>query len=124
MESVDTATHIRAAALELAAGVFDRDTIMVPATRALPAAEEIVETARVFEAYLRGETGDAPAPTARPGGPIGLTLGEFVGLLAGPARDEPDADDLDHLAKCSGCRQRAIAQGKPVPPWLGGRSGG
>jgi hypothetical protein len=48
--------NVRAAALELAVTAYDPDQVMIamPGARVMPAAEEIVETAKVFEAYLRG----------------------------------------------------------------------
>jgi hypothetical protein len=58
--ALDPDMNIRAAALELAVDAYEPDQVMVsfPGARVAPAAEEIVETARVFEAYLREGGGD------------------------------------------------------------------
>jgi hypothetical protein len=118
--------NIRAAALELAVDAHDPDEVMVaaPGARVMPAAEEIVETAKVFEAYLRG-TGEAAPEQDQPADT--------------PAEDEVHSrvrfvrlqdlviggEKLDgHLARCSTCRVKWSASGRQVPPWMGGRSGG
>lgn len=120
MDGVDVDTQLRAAALEAAVTAYSPDEVMVatPGGRCMPVAEEIVETARVFEAYLRGavEPDAMPAEKPRQGPSV-----EFIRLsdllIGGESLD-------DHLARCSNCRARAAGAGMAVPPWLGGRSGG
>ncbi|GIE75770.1 hypothetical protein Aph02nite_17200 [Actinoplanes philippinensis] len=103
----DADMNIRAAALELAVNAYEPDEVMVatPGARVLPAADEIVETAKVFEAYLRGADNEEP-DSETPEHPT----------MFGPFDD--------HLGKCRSCRNLAAVLGIPVPPWMGGRSGG
>lgn len=113
MDGVDLDTQLRAAALEAAVTAYSPDEVMVstPGGRCMPVAEEVVETARVFEAYLRGEQPAAESDEH----PRFVRLADL--LIGGESLDQ-------HLARCADCRNKAAGADMAVPPLLGGRSGG
>ncbi|GIE35928.1 hypothetical protein Ait01nite_089730 [Actinoplanes italicus] len=118
VDGVDTDMNIRAAALELAVDAYDPDQVMisVPGARVMPAAEEIVETAKAFEAYLRGtdQAEDEPAePKAEEPPPCNCSMcaqrrkAETFQRIAAAARRlgkpaDPPTDSVNPLGTLAG----------------------